>query len=105
MLIYGKRQRKKEDAMRECKICSTKDKLVTHHLNDRTNHPDQAREKDNIVTLCNSCHIQYHTNWNSSFKEKTTKEDFKFFEYYMSKVRGLNATELAFYNRSKLKEL
>lgn len=45
---------------------------VAHHMNSYTKYPDERYDVDNGVTLCEPCHIKYHSVAGmSSTKEKT----------------------------------
>jgi len=43
-----------------CQVCEAPGKIV-HHLRSYANHPWLRLDMDNVVTLCNNCHNEYHT--------------------------------------------
>lgn len=61
-----------------CRVCkeSPSGNLVVHHLNSFTDFPHLRMDINNGITLCNSCHKDYH----SKFGMKGATED-KFKEY------------------------
>lgn len=61
-----------------CRVCkeSPSGNLVVHHLNSFTDFPHLRIDINNGITLCNSCHKDYH----SKFGMKGATED-KFKEY------------------------
>ena len=55
-----------------CVVCNSKHNLVVHHINGYWEFPEQRYDENNLVVLCNSCHVKYH---NSVIKP--TKETWK----------------------------
>ncbi len=43
-----------------CKICNSKEKLISHHILYKNKHPKKSLDVYNGVTLCNNCHHVYH---------------------------------------------
>ena len=84
-----------------CIVCDTKDNLVSHHLKDRTNFPDLVNIQSNVVTICKTCHVNYHTNWNNSFREQTTEEDFYQFRYAFDKLSKANSLDFGYFVRNR----
>ena len=84
---------------RKCVICGTNTKLQAHHLNDKSNHPEQAYDLDNGVTLCstkktNNCHSLFHNTFKGNTRRKTTKEDFDRFIVLIRNAQNLNPIEI-----------
>jgi len=64
---------------KRCKVCNSIKNRVAHHLNSGSYFPDQRYDVENGICLCHDCHVQFHTNYKRSFKEKCTKYDFNNF--------------------------
>lgn len=50
----------------QCQCCKRNVKLLVHHMdcNDRNNDPN------NLITLCNQCHLSLHSKYEHSFLRK-----------------------------------
>ena len=73
----------------KCVVCGSIKGRQAHHLNHASFFPIQRFNLDNGVTLCTSCHSQYHNNYHKSTKEKCTVDAFvnfmKLVEYFKQK--------------------
>jgi hypothetical protein len=70
---------KKRD--QKCNICSSKDNLRAHHLEGWSSNITLRLEIENGITLCNSCHTNFHRQF--SKPQQVTKQNFlKFKEEY-----------------------
>ena len=65
---------------KRCVICGSIKNRQAHHLNHATYFKNQRFDVNNGVTLCKSCHMQFHNNFKKSTREKCTKEDFSNFQ-------------------------
>lgn len=67
-----------------CQCCLKKGvKLNAHHLNSWKHYPNDRYNIDNLITLCEACHIQYHALYGrgtSKNKPANTKEQFVTFK-------------------------
>ena len=72
-----------------CVICGARQKRQAHHIKNGRHHPEYRFDVDNGVTLCSSCHIQFHTNFKNSFREKATEKDWNNFTVLVAYVKGL----------------
>ena len=59
-----------------CINCNSTDELVAHHLNSYKWFPEQRYNLNNGVTLCATCHNNYHV-WMGGFWVKSTIENFE----------------------------
>lgn len=66
----------------KCQICSSKD-LEAHHLNGYTEFKDQRFNIENGITLCKSCHKDYHKTF--GYKNSTKEK----FDLYLKKINLL----------------
>lgn len=57
-----------------CIVCSTKEKLIAHHLNNFSEFPDKRLDLNNGITMCHTCHWRFHRE--TSHKH-ATKEMFE----------------------------
>lgn len=71
---------------RRCKICGSKEKLEAHHIRDKSNHPGEAYDLDNGITLCgdnkksgNACHRTFHVVFKGGYRRKCDEKDFERF--------------------------
>jgi uncharacterized protein YkuJ len=64
-----------------------------HHMNSGSYFPDQRYDTDNGVTMCRVCHINFHTNFKRSYREKCTKYDFDNFISLASYFRTVYSSE------------
>lgn len=79
-------------AIRKYKVCaccgSLKNRHV-HHKNHATYFKEDRYNVDKAEVLCSKCHIQYHTNYHRSFKEKCTEYDFDNFMSLVKYIKGI----------------
>ena len=59
-----------------CQCCGSHDKLVAHHKNGRNSFPEQLFDIDNVVTLCEKCHKEFHKQYGI---EHNTEDQFNEF--------------------------
>lgn len=63
-----------------CQICGAcNGKINAHHLDGYAENPDKRIDVDNGITLCTSCHIEFHLKYS---KINTTSKQFKEFKLY-----------------------
>lgn len=63
-----------------CQCCGIKGgRLCAHHKNNYANFPEQRIETENGVTLCEECHVEFHSIY--SYKNNT-KEQYDEFESF-----------------------
>lgn len=59
--VYWKKVRKiilkRDNHM--CRICQSKDNLAVHHTTYK-HHLDEMNHLDNLMTMCNGCHHEFH---------------------------------------------
>lgn len=56
----------------KCDLCGSTKKLVSHHLNNFSEHKEGRMDPENCICLCSSCHIAFH----SLYGKKTVKENY-----------------------------
>jgi len=59
-----------------CQVCGSRRHRHAHHLESAAYNKELRYVVDNGVCLCSECHTQYHTNFNRSYRVKTTKYNF-----------------------------
>ena len=59
-----------------CKVCGTRINRHAHHIESASSNKELRFNPKNGICLCKSCHTQYHTNFNRSFRVKTTRYNF-----------------------------
>jgi len=73
-----------------CQCCGSPKKRQAHHIEDGSHNKELRFNVKNGITLCKDCHIQLHTNFKNSYREKTTKKDLDNFlalrDYFFKKV-------------------
>lgn len=72
-----------------CVICSNREGRHAHHIESAAYNVDLRFDPENGACLCSRCHIEYHTNFNRSYRVKTTRynfENFKSLMKYASKI-------------------
>ena len=62
-----------------CQVCGSNERRQSHHVNSGSYFPDERFDISNGITLCYSCHMQYHCNYHRSYREKCTTYDWKNF--------------------------
>ena len=65
---------------KRCVICGSMQKRSAHHKNSASYFPEQRFDPNNGVCLCGKCHINFHTNFKRSFRQKSTEYDFNNFK-------------------------
>lgn len=60
----------------KCYNCKSNRKIIAHHLNSWKLFPEERFDQNNLITLCNKCHKEYHRNVNI---KNVTKENFYIF--------------------------
>jgi len=76
-----------------CQICGSKDKRHAHHIESASYNKDLRFDVSNGICLCSKCHVQYHTNFNRSYRVKTTRynlENFKSLMKYALSIKAKN---------------
>ena len=70
---------------KDCRICGATRHLHAHHLNHATYFEEYRYATWNGITLCDKCHMNFHCNYHSSYREKCTTDSFinclSFIEY------------------------
>lgn len=75
-----------------CQVCSTRGgSLAAHHLNSYADYPDLRVDVSNGVTLCKSCHDEFHRIYGNHHNTRS-----QFLEYLASKRLGVSIAEGAF---------
>ncbi len=59
-----------------CMICGSMSGRQAHHKNSASYFIDERFDVDNGVCLCAGCHIDFHTNFKRSFREKCTAYEY-----------------------------
>lgn len=72
-----------------CQICESRQSRHAHHIESGAYNPELRYVTDNGVCLCSGCHIQYHTNFNRSYRIKTTRYNFENFVSLMNYTKKL----------------
>jgi 5-methylcytosine-specific restriction endonuclease McrA len=61
-----------------CQKCFCKSrKLVVHHIDCWANFPEKRQDPDNLITLCNDCHTEFHIMFGYG---NNTREQFQKFK-------------------------
>ncbi len=81
-----------------CQLCEGRGELNSHHLNGWNTFPDERYSIENGVTLCKTCHNQFHDRYG---RGGNTKEQFDEFTaiYQLMKRSTLVTVKLS--NNSK----
>jgi len=72
-----------------CQICNRRKNRQAHHINSASYFPDERFNVDNGITLCRSCHSQFHNNYKKSTRQKCTKDDWDNFCVLVEYVKNL----------------
>jgi 5-methylcytosine-specific restriction endonuclease McrA len=65
-----------------CQVCSIKGgRLNAHHIESYADNPDKRTDINNGITLCESCHSEYHKAFGINGANVTDFESFMFGEY------------------------
>jgi len=67
----------------KCVICSSRKKRAAHHIKNGSHHAESRFDIENGVTLCYKCHMNFHTNFKNSYREKCTEKDWYNFKMLM----------------------
>ena len=74
---------------KRCVVCGSNKNRTAHHLNSGSYFTNERFCLDNGVCLCYGCHVNFHTNFKRSYREKCTRYDFDNFlvlsRYFMKK--------------------
>lgn len=83
MARYKKKVRERDG--NRCQKCGTRHNLTCHHIMPKMTHPELIDKLDNLITLCDSCHRNYHYVFLEDDNNKTNEETFKewFFNYWV----------------------
>ena len=60
----------------ECQKCGTDMYIEVHHIQSFKHNPELALDPDNGITLCSSCHKDYHS-FNGGTRKEATIESFE----------------------------
>ena len=72
-----------------CQVCGSNKHRHAHHIESAAYNIDLRFEVDNGVCLCRGCHTQYHTNFNISYRVKTTKYNLDNFLVLVKYLKGI----------------
>lgn len=61
---------------RSCRICGETNRLEVHHLFSWEHHPKYRFTKENGVTLCKTCHDDFHVNYMGGYEIPCTLYDY-----------------------------
>lgn len=67
---------KRRDNFR-CQICGSSEKLHSHHLNSWNYFIDERFVVENGMTLCNYCHLRFHSIYGKGYNTRYQFEQFK----------------------------
>lgn len=73
-----------------CVVCESKKILEAHHLYDFNNNKDMRYEVENGVTLCKSCHAEFHS-WMGGYRVPCTPADFRNFLNSKKRKRSIQS--------------
>lgn len=74
----------------KCVICNALKGRNAHHINSGSYFPKERFDIENGITLCRTCHTEYHCNYHNSFREKCTIKDWNNFKCLVQYIKGLN---------------
>ena len=63
----------------KCQVCGSREHLHAHHKDHATYFKDKRFDIDNGVTVCSSCHMNFHNNYKRSYRQKCTEYDWNNF--------------------------
>jgi len=78
-----------------CQVCGSRKNRQAHHINHASYFPKQRFDVNNGITLCASCHSQFHNNFKNNTREKCTVHDLDNFMdlvHYIEKITIDRAT-------------
>jgi len=73
---------------KRCVVCNSIKGRVAHHINHASYFKEQRFDASNGVCLCSKCHIDFHTNFKRSTREKCTRYDFDNFMMLISHMKS-----------------
>jgi len=59
-----------------CQVCKSRQNRHAHHIESAAYSKELRFVPSNGICLCRDCHTQYHTNFNRSYRVKTTRYNF-----------------------------
>lgn len=74
---------------KKCLVCGSIKNRHAHHIESASYNVDLRFDVDNGVVLCKGCHINYHTNYNRSYRIKTTRYNFENFLSLVKHLKGV----------------
>ena len=72
-----------------CQVCDSRKNRHAHHIESAQYNIDLRFDVENGICLCKGCHIQYHTNFNRSYRVKTTRYNLENFLALVKYLKGL----------------
>jgi 5-methylcytosine-specific restriction endonuclease McrA len=72
-----------------CIVCGSRKRRQAHHIKNGSHHASERFNIANGATLCYKCHMNYHTNFNRSYRVKTTLYNFKNFQSLVKYLKGV----------------
>ena len=81
-----------------CLICKSRKNRHAHHVESAAYNKELRFTPSNGACLCKGCHIKYHTDFNRSYRVKTTRYNFDNFISLMKYAKEL------FTNKKEYKE-
>lgn len=71
-----------------CQLCGSIKHRQSHHLDCASYFPKKRYDIENGICLCKDCHMQFHTNYKRSFRQKCTKYDWDNFMSLVKYIKG-----------------
>jgi len=86
---------------KRCVICNSLQDRHAHHVNHATYFTELRFDPDNGVTLCGACHMNYHCNFNRSYRTMCDEYNFMNFVKLSTHFRTIWVTELEADNQAR----
>ena len=87
-LNYSKWAKGVKNRDKKCVVCCSEKRLHAHHMNHANFCKNERYNVNNGITLCHSCHSNFHTNYKRSYDTKCTTYDFCNFLSLVRKIKN-----------------
>lgn len=75
----------------KCCVCGRKSNLEKHHILHTNKYDELHSSTENLITICNTCHHNYHQKYNHNISFKTLlKFTVDFWKNYCPKLKKEN---------------
>ena len=83
----------RRDSVCQVPGCGSRKGRQAHHINSASYFPDERFDEENGIVFCKGCHMNFHTNFKRSYRQKCTRYDLDNFMALTSYLNRIHAQQ------------